>query len=226
MLRPPRSAFGTGIPAVCPYGWPRSVSQDPSERVLHHTLAKPSLRPPRLLPPVRLALFLLAVAVALAAWLVARRPAVAWSAVEAEVTRRDPGGATVSPAALAERLEAGADVVLLDAREPAEYAVSHLAGARHIDPDASAADLAAALADTDRQREVVVYCAVGVRSATVARRLRAAGFRRVANLDGSIFRWANEGRPVVRDGRQVREVHPYSAAWGRLLDPERRADVE
>ena len=40
-----------------------------------------------------------------------------------------------------------------------------------------------------------------------------------------IFEWANEGRPVVRDGREVEAVHPYDAVWGRLLAPERRADL-
>ena len=116
-------------------------------------------------------------------------------------------------------------MVLLDARGPDEYAVSHLPGARRVDPDADAAALGSALADVDRRRPVVVYCSVGARSAAVARRLRKAGFERVENLRGSIFRWANEGRPVVRDGEVVGEVHPFDAVWGRLLDPEHRADV-
>jgi hypothetical protein len=29
-----------------------------------------------------------------------------------------------------------------------------------------------------------------------------------------IIRWANEGRPVYRDGRAVAEVHPYDDQWG------------
>ena len=58
-----------------------------------------------------------------------------------------------------------------------------------------------------------------------AARLREAGFAHVENLRGSIFEWANEGRPVVRDGREVEAVHPYDAVWGRLLAPERRADL-
>lgn len=115
--------------------------------------------------------------------------------------------------------------VLLDARTPEEYAVSRLPGARRVDPDAEADALAAALADVRADRPVVVYCSVGVRSAAVARRLTEAGFGDVRNLEGSIFRWANEGRPVVRDGEAVREVHPYDAVWGRLLRPELRAEV-
>ena len=37
------------------------------------------------------------------------------------------------------------------------------------------------------------------------------------NLEGSIFRWAGEGRPVYRDGVRVEQVHPYDDRWGALL---------
>ena len=154
-----------------------------------------------------------------------RSGSAAWQAVDRELAARYDDVPTTTPAALAARLDAGDAPLLLDARTAEEYAVSHLPGARRVDPDATAAELADALADVDRQRPVVVYCAVGVRSAKVARRLGEAGFGEVANLEGSIFRWANEGRPVVRDGREVTEVHPYDAVWGRLLAPERRAEV-
>lgn len=40
----------------------------------------------------------------------------------------------------------------------------------------------------------------------------------VYTLDGSIFEWVNEGRPVYRDGRVVAEVHPFDDRWGTLLD--------
>ena len=64
---------------------------------------------------------------------------------------------------------------------------------------------------------IVVYCSVGYRSAGVAQALRRQGFKDVVNLKGSIFRWANEGRPVFRSGRMVAAVHPYDASWGTLL---------
>lgn len=111
---------------------------------------------------------------------------------------------------------------LLDVREPEEYAVSHLPMALRIDPDAQAGDLPP---DIGKDTPVVVYCSVGYRSAALAQRLQTAGFTNVRNLDGSIFQWANEGRPVLRNGREVREVHPYDSKWGRLLDPPLRARI-
>ncbi len=112
--------------------------------------------------------------------------------------------------------------VLLDVRQPEEYAVSHLPGAVRVDPDASAEVLRDTLAAFDADRPVVLYCSVGYRSARLAERLETAG-RPALNLDGSIFRWASEGRLVVRNETVVREVHPYDALWGRLLPRDLRA---
>ena len=111
---------------------------------------------------------------------------------------------------------------LLDVREPEEYAVSHLPMALRIDPDAHAGDLPK---DIGKDAPIVVYCAVGYRSAALAQRLQTAGFTNVRNLDGSIFQWANEGRVVLRNGRVVREVHPYDSKWGCLLAPELRVRI-
>jgi rhodanese-related sulfurtransferase len=110
--------------------------------------------------------------------------------------------------------------VLLDVRTPAEWNVSHLPGAKRVDPDASAESVAVALT---KQTPIVTYCAVGYRSGEMARRLRAAGFSDVHNLEGSIFQWANEHRPLVRGETAVSQVHPYNTFWGRLLNDDVRA---
>jgi rhodanese-related sulfurtransferase len=110
--------------------------------------------------------------------------------------------------------------LLLDVRTREEYGVSHIPGAQRVDPEA---DAAATLAGLPKDRPVVTYCAVGYRSAALAQRLIAAGRKDVFNLEGSIFQWANEGRPLERDGKSVSVVHPYNKTWGKLLDPQRRA---
>jgi rhodanese-related sulfurtransferase len=112
--------------------------------------------------------------------------------------------------------------VLLDVRTPAEWDISHLPGARRVDPKADAKTAAAGLA---KDTPIVTYCSIGYRSGEMAERLRAAGYAHVQNLEGSIFQWANEHRPLVRDGERVTRVHPYSEGWGRLLAPEVRASV-
>lgn len=112
--------------------------------------------------------------------------------------------------------------VLLDVRTPAEWDVSHLANARRVDPKATAQEAAGGLA---KDAPIVTYCSVGYRSGKMARRLRAAGFTRVQDLEGSIFEWANEGRSLVHEGKPASKVHPYNATWGKLLQDDVRAPL-
>lgn len=116
---------------------------------------------------------------------------------------------------LAETLEADADVVLLDARSKEEFETSHLQGAVRATSMRSARE---ALKGRGEKSVVVVYCSVGYRSSRLAQKLRATGVENVVNLEGSLFKWANEGRPVYRGSEQVRTVHPFDEDWGDLLD--------
>jgi len=118
---------------------------------------------------------------------------------------------TVGVKTLSEMTEGG-DVILLDAREEAEYAVSHLRNAQWIGYEA--ADFSV-VRNFSRDREIVVYCSVGKRSEDIARKLKAEGFSRVYNLYGGIFSWANRGYPLVNAAEErVFKLHPYNAAWG------------
>lgn len=110
--------------------------------------------------------------------------------------------------------------VLLDVREEAEFAVSHLPGARRLQPDGP---LPADLLELPRTVPIVVYCSVGYRSAKTVAPLQQAGFARVYNLRGSVFAWANAGHPVMRGEDPVRHVHPYDRLWGQLLNRRLRS---
>lgn len=59
-----------------------------------------------------------------------------------------------------------------------------------------------------------------LRSAVLTKKLHSlAPEREVYNLEGSIFKWANEGRPIVDpEGAPADGVHPYSRAWGWALN--------
>ena len=67
------------------------------------------------------------------------------------------------------------------------------------------------------ERPIVVYCSVGVRSSELARALQAVGRTNVFNLDGAIFQWANEGRPLYAGSNVVTTVHRDNRKWGRFL---------
>ncbi|MCY3712283.1 MAG: rhodanese-like domain-containing protein [Gemmatimonadetes bacterium] len=104
--------------------------------------------------------------------------------------------------------------LLLDVREKEEYAVSHLKDAVLASSEKAAIK---ALEGVSPDRPVVLYCSVGYRSSEMAGFLQKRGFEKVYNLEGSIFAWANEGRPVYRGGERVQVVHPYDRVWGKLL---------
>jgi rhodanese-related sulfurtransferase len=104
--------------------------------------------------------------------------------------------------------------IILDVREPEEYAVSHLPGALRARTSDEALDILETLqGDTC----IVLYCSVGYRSSELAAALTEHGFTNVHNLEGSIFEWANRGLPVFHDSLITHTVHPYDEDWGILL---------
>ncbi len=155
----------------------------------------------------------------LSALLLGCQQTVAWPDVKQRIRAEFPGVEQISTGELSDWLESGdAAPLLLDVRQKAEYRVSHLRGAVRVDPGGDGTLPVAAGKDA----AIVTYCSVGYRSSAFAERLMEQGFSRVKNLEGSIFEWANQGLPVVRDGKEVSQVHPYNRRWGRLLDKKLR----
>jgi sulfur-carrier protein adenylyltransferase/sulfurtransferase len=93
----------------------------------------------------------------------------------------------ITPVELADRLLAG-DVDLIDVREPNEWDIGHIPGARLI----PLGDFPAAIWTLSRTRDIVVQCRSGARSGKAVRQLQAAGFTRVKNLAGGILRWSDD----------------------------------
>ena len=86
------------------------------------------------------------------------------------------------------------NVYLLDVRTPGEYQQMRLADAHLIPID----QLTRRLNEIPQDRPVVVYCAVGSRSAQVFNYLTRRGYREVYNLDGGIYAWAQSGYPILQ----------------------------
>ena len=94
----------------------------------------------------------------------------------------------IEPSALSARLAAGEALQIVDVREPHEWAIARIQGAQLI----PLAALESRLDELSPDREIIVHCKVGGRSAQAVRRLRAAGFKRVWNLAGGIHRWSKD----------------------------------
>lgn len=93
---------------------------------------------------------------------------------------------TLTPADAAPRLSP--DTQVLDVREPWEWEICRLPGARLL----PLSELESQLSTLDPSREILVYCHRGSRSVAAANRLLAAGFSRVSHLEGGIDRWSVE----------------------------------
>ena len=140
-----------------------------------------------------------------------------WERIGKDLRATFPGVKQISTEELQKWLT-GQDTVkpvLIDRREREEYAVSHLPGAFHANDKEEALKI---IEKEGRGRPVVVYCSVGYRSSVLARQLGKEGLTNVYNLEGSIFKWANEGRPVYQGDRQVNVVHPFDSKWRKFLD--------
>ncbi len=106
-------------------------------------------------------------------------------------------------------------VYILDAREPNEYKVSHLEGAKCVGYNKFSKKK---VKDIPKDATVVVYCSVGYRSGKVVKKLRKWGFSKAYNLHGSIFEWVNEGNTVVdTTGKETPKVHTYNKKWSKWL---------
>jgi adenylyltransferase/sulfurtransferase len=94
----------------------------------------------------------------------------------------------VTALALKASIDGGEHILLVDVREPYEYELCHLEGARLL----PLGQLPARMGELNVSEEIVVYCHVGVRSTQAVSLLRRAGFSSVRNLQGGIDAWARE----------------------------------
>ena len=117
------------------------------------------------------------------------------SVVESEAELSGDGNAyEITPRRLAARLRGGAAITVLDVREPYEWAIARLPGARLI----PLSSLPHAVHSLDRSAEIVMYCHHGARSAAAVAWLQDQGFGTVLNLVGGIERWSVEVDPSLR----------------------------
>ena len=100
----------------------------------------------------------------------------------------------ITPKELSEKIANGADVVLIDVREPYEWSAGHIEGATHIPMN----QIPQRLAEIPKDKEVVMICRSGGRSGHVQQHLLQQGFAKVKNLVGGMQRWASEVDSSIR----------------------------
>ena len=152
--------------------------------------------------------------------------AIIWS-----IKRKFPAVKNISTDVLQKKLDQSASaqnvqLFLIDSRKREEFDVSHLQHATFLDfkSDNSAIKefLDSHLKETDNEKiEIVCYCSVGYRSSVLAEKISGILTKEsktdkidVFNLEGSIFKWANENKSLIQEnGDAIEYVHPFSFLW-------------
>jgi adenylyltransferase/sulfurtransferase len=95
---------------------------------------------------------------------------------------------------LKQRLDQGDDIQIIDVREDSEVAIARLPNTVHI----PLAQVLSRMSEIDPNRETVVHCKMGGRSARAIDALQRSGFTgKLINLKGGIIGWSNEVDPSV-----------------------------
>jgi molybdopterin/thiamine biosynthesis adenylyltransferase/rhodanese-related sulfurtransferase len=107
---------------------------------------------------------------------------------------RDDGGIPgISPHELKRRMDAGERFELIDVREPFEYEIAQIDGAKLI----PLGEIAERLDELEREQPIIIHCHSGMRSAQAVQLLQERGFAKVYNLEGGIDAWSDQIDPNV-----------------------------
>jgi adenylyltransferase/sulfurtransferase len=104
-------------------------------------------------------------------------------------------GSTITTKELKDWIDAGKSIELIDVREPAEYEIVRIPGSRLVPKG----DIVSgnALAGLPQDKQIVLYCKSGVRSAEALAAVKAAGFRDAVHVQGGVVSWVRHVDPSL-----------------------------
>jgi adenylyltransferase/sulfurtransferase len=102
---------------------------------------------------------------------------------------------TISVQELKEWQDAGKNIFLVDVREPAEYEIVRIPGSTLIPKGEILSG--AALARLPQDKQIVLHCKSGVRSAEALAAVKAAGFRDAVHVQGGVLAWIKQIDPSL-----------------------------
>lgn len=141
--------------------------------------------------------------------------------IHEEIVTDYPDMSHISRATFETQLQSN-EFLILDTRPVEEYNISHIKGALQVDPDISPKAFKTKFETALKNKKLVVYCSVGRRSSILGERIRntalSAGAISIQNLEGGLFGWHNDNRPLVNNSGATSEIHPYNSFWGRLIE--------
>ena len=119
----------------------------------------------------------------------------AFCGVVSEEGQAAAAGSTITARELKDMLDAGKDVAIVDVREPVEWDIVRIDGAKLIPKDRILSG--EALSELPQNRPIVLHCKTGIRSAEALAALKQAGFADATHLQGGIIAWAKQIDPSL-----------------------------
>ena len=137
-----------------------------------------------------------------------------------------PGVRELFPWDLRDELDAGRDLLLVDIREPYEYAAMHIAGSLNVPRgilelacdwgyEETVPELAAA-----RDREIVLICRSGNRTILAAEVMQRMGYRSVRSLQTGLRGWSDYEQPLVTGNAEPVTLDAADAYFAATIKPE------
>jgi rhodanese-related sulfurtransferase len=118
---------------------------------------------------------------------------VAPAATEVAVSSANSNETETDVKELKRKIDAKEDIFLLDVREPNEFQIGRIPGSTLI----PLGEVPQRVAEIPRDKEIIVHCKMGGRSARAADYLRQQGYTKVKNLKGGILDWSDKIDPSV-----------------------------
>ncbi|MFC9437983.1 adenylyltransferase/sulfurtransferase MoeZ [Nocardia sp. NPDC057030] len=119
----------------------------------------------------------------------------AFCGVVSEEGQAAAADSTVTARELKDLLDAGKEIELIDVREPVEWDIVHIEGAKLIPKDRILSG--EALSELPQNRPIVLHCKTGIRSAEALAALKRAGFSDATHLQGGVIAWARQIDPSL-----------------------------
>jgi len=110
--------------------------------------------------------------------------------VVSEEAMEAAAGSTITASELKELLDSDKPTFLVDVREPAEWEIVRIPGATLIPKDEILRG--DALASLPQDRQIILYCKTGVRSAEALAAVKGAGFKDAIHVQGGVIGWVNQ----------------------------------
>jgi len=115
--------------------------------------------------------------------------------VVSEEAQQAAVGSTITASELKDLIDADKPIFLVDVREPAEWEIVRIPGATLVPKDEILRGDALAMLPQDKQ--IVMYCKTGVRSAETLAAVKSAGFRDAVHVQGGVIAWVNQIDPSL-----------------------------